>query len=114
MQTTGNNLRLSKQWKHWCEKAGLRPASKWFKRHKEAKYYLKGHGRYWRVNCNQMLQCGDTYEEFDRWALCRIEEVPLPRTEKEFLVSVKELLVISRLNDVNHQREFERFKERNG
>ena len=56
-------------------------------------FYLKGRGHYWRVNCYGLFQCGDNYEEFDRWALCEIEEVKLPQTREEFRKVVKEMLL---------------------
>lgn len=88
-------MTLPKQWKHWCAVAGLRPDAKrtvprmapchsWF--------YVKGRGRRWRVNDRGMFQCGDTHEDFDRWALCHTEEVPLPQSQKEFLQAVEQLL----------------------
>lgn len=39
-----------------------------------------------------MYQCGDTYKEFDRWALCAIKESVRPTTEAEFIASVKHLI----------------------
>ena len=87
-------MKLPKQWLHWCMKATLKPHTYhsprgyggygWF--------YLKGHGRYWRVDDDASFQCGDTYLEFDRWALCDIVARPLPKTEKEFMQTVKDLL----------------------
>ena len=53
---------------------------------------LRGRGYYWRVNCDGMLECGDTYANFDRWALCNIDEVPMPKTRDEFREAVKTLL----------------------
>lgn len=85
------NIKLPKQWKHWCKKAGLRPhggGRRWYDW-----CYLKGHGRVWRINCHNKLQCGDTYEEFDRWALCDIEEGIFPTSESQLVFMVQELLL---------------------
>lgn len=82
---------LPKQWKHWCKDQrltihglGRKRMGNWF--------YLKGRGHYWRVNCYGMLQRGDTYADFDRWALCDIEEVAMPRTRAQFRAAVAKLL----------------------
>lgn len=94
-------IKPPKQWKHWCQKAGLsrygsmasrsRYLSGWF--------YLKGHGRVWRLNCHNQLQCGDTYADFDRWALCNIEQAPCPSSLAEFRSTVKDLLAQAREHD---------------
>ena len=84
--------KLPKQWKHWCADQRLTVhggkrdmcQSQWL--------YLKGRGHYWRVNCFGMFQRGDTYEDFDRWALCEIKEVPLPKTRAEFRSAISLLL----------------------
>ena len=82
--------RLPPQWRHWCQSAGLRPwgpgrdAWRWF--------YLRGHGRVWRVNDQWQFQCGDTIQDFDRWALCDIQQVPLPATRAAFRQTVRDLL----------------------
>ena len=47
-----------------------------------------------------MLECGDTYANFDRWALCNIDEVPMPKTRDEFREAVKTLL--ARKQGANH------------
>lgn len=88
--------KLPKQWKHWCKLAGLRPEGKrnryndW--RQTWSWFSLKGKGFCWRVNCHGMFQRGDSYAEFDRWALCDIDETTMPKTEKEFLNAVRHLL----------------------
>lgn len=85
------DIKLPKQWRHWCKKAGLRPyygkGRRWYEW-----FYLKGHGRVWRVNCSDMLGCGDTHKEFNRWVLCRSEVTPRPNNEVEFIAAVQELL----------------------
>lgn len=86
--------KLPKQWRHWCQVAGLK---RYWSRGKDGRkdhqwFYLKGHGRVWRLNCHAMLQCGDRLEEFDRWALCSIIEVPMPTSLNEFVEAVRTLL----------------------
>lgn len=83
-------MRMPKQWKHWCQAARLKPHSRRVVR--GPWLYLQGRGHYWRVNCNGMFQRGDTYAAFDRWALCDIQEVPMPKTGDEFVAAVKSLL----------------------
>lgn len=87
-------MKLPKQWKHWCSSARLRPFSGRFLRNGGGHgwFYLRGRGHYWRVNCHGMFQRGDTYEAFDRWALCDIQEAPMPKTRDEFVAAVKSLL----------------------
>lgn len=50
---------------------------------------MKGIGHVWRVNSHGKFQRGDTYDDFDRWALCNIIETPIPQTFKEFEKFVK-------------------------
>lgn len=82
---------LPKQWRHWCKTAGLRQHNGGRKRHDWL--YLKGHGRVWRINCFYEFQCGDTYAEFDRWALCSIESARMPTSKAAFVATVRELLI---------------------
>lgn len=91
------NLKLPKQWKHWCADQRMRLHGRKFSHGIKEWLYLKGHGHYWRVNCFGMFQCGDTYEEFDRWALCDIVETPMPTTREEFRQAIKKLLQEKRL-----------------
>jgi hypothetical protein len=49
-----------------------------------------------------MLQCGDTYEDFDRWALCDIREVLCPTTKEEFKSAVAALLAAHAARLENH------------
>lgn len=84
-------IKLPKQWKHWCKKNNLRPHFGGRRQHDW--FYLKGQGRVWRISNRGMVQCGDIYEEFDRWALCNIEESPLPTTEADFTEAVTTLLL---------------------
>jgi len=85
---------LPKQWMDWVRKAGLRAYPVRRSSIKWRGWYLKGKGRHWRVNDRSMFQRGDTYAEFDRWALCSIEEVPLPKTKAEFIQAVKTLAAL--------------------
>lgn len=81
-------IKLPKQWKHWCTSSGLKPhASKQnsWRRKTWSWFSLQGQGRYWRINCYGEFQCGDNYENFDRWALCKIYSVKsIPKTQKQF------------------------------
>lgn len=86
--------KLPRQWKDWCAAAKLRPRDKVCDRRglRSAWFYLHGHGREWRVNCDFALQCGDTYADFDRWALCNIHQAPLPTSKAQFQATVRALL----------------------
>lgn len=92
------SVKLPKQWKHWCRSAKLVPHSNRPSRERSSRswLYLKGHGRMWRVNCHNAFQCGDTYADFDRWALCCIHETPCPTNRAEFLSTVDQLLTMKR------------------
>lgn len=88
-------VKLPKQWKHWCKKAGFKiqgyrygMESRWARR-PWAWFYLEGKGYHWRVNCFAEFERGDTYEDFDRWARCIIDATRLPKTEAEFMEAVK-------------------------
>jgi len=83
--------KLPKQWRHWAAAARLKPHDRCAARSRDW-YYLRGRGRHWRVNCHGQFECGDTYAEFDRWALCDIRRLPLPLTKAGFVISVKALL----------------------
>lgn len=85
---------LQKQWRHWCREAGLKPHYGG-RRNNHNWYYLKGHGRVWRLNCFNMLQCGDTLEDFDRWALCSISETERPTSLSGFKETVQSLLKLA-------------------
>lgn len=89
--------KLPKQWKHWCRQAGLRRQG-WKGSHKgryaSAWMYLQGRGRMWRLNCHGQFQRGDTYADFDRWALCDIEQTTRPNSLREFLAAVNGLLAL--------------------
>jgi hypothetical protein len=96
--TVTDDVKLPKQWKNWCQRMGLRrhtnSIKKW-DRNFDSWLYLKGHGHVWRVNCYHEFERGDTYEDFDRWALCNIDRVPtIPQTFEEFKNAVENLLHI--------------------
>ena len=93
-----DDVKLPKQWRHWCQKLGLRrhtrKVTKW-DRNMFSWFYLKGKGHVWRVNCLGHFERGDTYEEFDRWALCNIDHVQtVPQTFAEFKRDVENLISI--------------------
>jgi|694.fasta_scaffold03608_31 hypothetical protein len=82
-------MKLPKQWLYWAQKAGLRPERK---RGRGNKLYLVGRSRRWRVNCHNEFECSCPLEHFDRWANSRGAQLGgTPKTEAEFLASVREL-----------------------
>lgn len=89
------DVKLPKQWKHWCSKNGLRRSSrkvhKW-DRKESAWMYLKGRGFVWRINCFGEFQRGDPHDEFDRWALCKIDSAKIPSSMTEFANTVNMLV----------------------
>lgn len=87
-----NGVKLPKSWLHWLQKYGFKNF-RVPKHRSHHGFYFNGRGHHWRVNCYGMLQCGDTYATFDRWALCDIVELPLPKTEAEFVEAIKNLLI---------------------
>lgn len=89
-------MKLPKQWKHWCADQRLKRHGQVYGKNKSQWHYLQGRGFHWRVNDKGMFQRGDNYEDFDRWALCDIAELPMPRTRAEFRAAVAELLRRSR------------------
>ena len=92
-------IKLPKQFKHWCQKTGLKPRHKGF--HISSWFYLQGHGREWRINCYGELQCGDKYKDFDRWALCDIYETEMPNNLADFKDAVKNLLKMHNEGNLN-------------
>lgn len=85
-------IKLPKQWEHWCLDSKLSVHGKRYGKKRRDWLCLKGRGYYWRVNCYGMFQRGDAYEQFDRWALCDINEVPMPTSRSEFRAMVRFLL----------------------
>lgn len=86
-------LVLPKQWKHWCKANKLRLQNTHRCTSNRGEWiYLIGHGHVWRINDENMFQMGDNYETFDRWALCDIEMVSLPKSLTEFNEAVKTLI----------------------
>ncbi len=81
--------KLPKQWKHWCRKNGLRIKGKYSY---IAAFYPVGYGHHWRLNCHEQFELGDSFEDFDRWALCDIVSVPKPTSLAEFTKAVTHLL----------------------
>lgn len=64
------DVRLPKQWLHWCKSAGLKPH--YGGQRNSRLWTLKGHGRLWRVNCYGHLDISCLIEDFDRWANSRV------------------------------------------
>lgn len=89
--------KLPKQWKHWCKLNRLGTMGRTKKERSQYSWcYLIGRGHVWRLNCHNMLQRGDTIEEFDRWALCQdIFQEPMPQTLEEFTNFVKKALHVT-------------------
>lgn len=81
-------IKLPKSWKHWCRSCKLEIDDG----ANSGGYYLKGRGYRWRVNVHGMFQRGDSIDSFERWAVCAIDEVPMPKTLSEFKDAVAELL----------------------
>ena len=90
------SVQLPKQWKHWCRKAGLRPESDGkHTRRSGAWWSLNGRGRKWRVALREVrdqndciFQAGDSYDDFDRWALSERRNFEIPKTWNEFKAAV--------------------------
>ena len=92
-------MKLPKQFKDWIYAAGLRVPNYSFnkfriRRKKHLLYNLKGKGHHWRINCHGELECGDTYVEFDRWALCKITSTDMKqiKNKQQFVSAVNQLL----------------------
>lgn len=85
-------VKLPKQWRHWCASMHLRPYGKRTEKSHWNWYYLKGRGFVWRVNCFAELERGDSYEGFDRWALCAVDAMQLPKTKATFKSAVLHLV----------------------
>lgn len=85
-------IKLPKQWEHWCQSQGLRIHGRRIGKKRHHWLYLKGRGFVWRVNCFGNLQRGDPLVEFDRWALCQVDEVIMPKSKAEFKAAVEQLL----------------------
>ena len=95
-------IKLPKQWNDWCRAANLHPipSSKAYRKHN--RFYLKGRGHHWRVNCFKEFELGDTYADFDRWALSVRIVSDLPKTKAEFLETVT--LALNRYEDFNSKK----------
>ena len=95
-------MKLHKSWKHWCRKYGLRIHCSYrttrYSRKEYGWFYLKGKGHVWRINCDDQLEMGDTYAEFDRWALCDVVSVDMNTitNEKQFKAAIDRLIVMKK------------------
>lgn len=105
------SVKLPKQWKHWCRRAGLRPESsgQWA-RSMSAWMSLNGQGRKWRIALRDVsnqddciFQAGDTYDEFDRWALSERRDFEIPQTWAEFKAAVDSVHGMKTLNPFQSQ-----------
>ena len=84
--------KLPKQIAQWLRKAKLRTTYGSRFSREWASYYFKGRGFHWRINCHNQFERGDTYAEMNRWALAKIDSVPMPTSEKEFVAAVEYLV----------------------
>lgn len=64
-----------KSMNHWLAKRGIRVETR------GGKYYWKGKGRHYRLNCYNEFEVSDL--DFDRWANSVEYGEPCPQTEKE-------------------------------
>jgi hypothetical protein len=88
---TPTPVKLPKQWRNWCAdsrlfRMGCGGKGKW------RDFYLVGRGYVWRVNMHGEFERGDSYAAFDRWALCRIDSAPMPRTREQFRAFVADAI----------------------
>lgn len=86
-------MKLPKQWLHWCRLNNLRPE---VPRRRYSRFYLIGLGRRWRVSDRGTFQVSEHISSFDRWAVSKIGEAPIPTTRDSFSVTVQHLLSIKR------------------
>ena len=91
MQNT-SKTRLPRQWKHWCKSAKLKPSHRGFERNSTSWRYLKGRGHFWRVNMHGILQMGDTYTVFDRWANSARIDRAVPSSKIDFEETIHDML----------------------
>jgi hypothetical protein len=91
------SVKLPKQWKHWCRKAGLRPEYVHTRYNRESWTWqsLNGNGRKWRIALRDVrdrndciFQAGDLYDDFDRWALSERRNFEIPKSWAEFKAAV--------------------------
>ena len=86
-------MKLPKQWNRWTKKAGLKSDQKSSLDREYTRYYFKGHGRNWRLNCHGWFDVSVPEKDFDRWALSRADtEEMCCKNEKEFVELVQQLL----------------------
>lgn len=90
-------LHLPKQWRRWLKAAGLTHSSG-ADENRKRRYMsdwacLKGHGRYWRIDCEGNLDMSEPFDDFDRWANSLEKSVKMEAlTQEEFINLVKEML----------------------
>lgn len=85
-------IKLPKQWSQWMYKAGLKPASSTKMRGEARLMYMRGKGRWWRVNCLGHFECSEKIYDFDRWANSRAGAyMKIPASQQEFIAAVRAL-----------------------
>lgn len=94
--------KLPKQWKHWVSKAGLRRESTY--RSHWSHFTLRGRDHVFRVNMYGHFQISCPIADFDRWANSAGPSVgTVPKTEAEFLATVKFLITAERSSRLSEQ-----------
>ena len=92
-----SEVKLPKQWRRWLKAAGLKPAGlkpvystdMHRKRRWMGDHYLKGHDRFWRIDCLGNLDMSEPKEQFDRWANSLDLSLPMTaKSEREFVMLV--------------------------
>jgi len=84
---------MPKQWKRWFKKAGLKSEYSSKLARNYGITYLKGHGRYWRLDDGGYLDMSERFEQFDRWANSLEASVPMDaKNEAGFSKLVERLL----------------------
>jgi hypothetical protein len=98
---------LPKQWRHWCRKAGLKPEGHKgecrFVRPSWGWFSLIGLGRRWRVNCYNQFSVSLSNKHFDRWARSHVMDVPMPKTEAEFMAAIENMRAVAKNADFDYE-----------
>ncbi|MEG1347684.1 MAG: hypothetical protein RSD49_06480 [Hafnia sp.] len=86
------NVQLPKQWRHWMRSTGLKTS---VRRHRcTASNFYFGNRQYrFMVGCHNTITMA-VQEDFDRWAISRLEgiESPIPRSLSEFKVMIQQMV----------------------
>ena len=96
-----SEVKLPKQWRRWLKAAGLKPVystDMHRKRRWMGDHYLKGHDRFWRIDCLGNLDMSEPKEQFDRWAN-KVWQVGAGRGSEVSLRDFRKDLVVQLLNE---------------